>query len=299
MSIDSFSNRFKHLKHFSKDFCALDQLYVYAHIRMEVGSDPIDLPPVKNDTMTIMLVKSGTLTFGVNMESYTIGPDNILVITPGMMVNLCNFDSDLELYMIAMSADFLHSVNINFTAISVPDFIEKQSPAIKLNGTESDLIMKYFDLLAINAKADVNLTIERNIASSLIASLVYQLVQFHYKHIGLESNTSGIRSSRRTYVHNFMKLIHVHYAQERSVKFYASKLCISPKYLSLLVKEFTGRSAVQWIDSLVLMEAKNMLRYSGKNIQQVAYALNFPNQSSFGKYFKHLTGQSPTEYQKQ
>ena len=80
--------------------------------------------------------------------------------------------------------------------------------------------------------------------------------------------------------------------------FYASKLFISPKYLSLIVKETTGKSAARWIDEFVLMEAKNMLRYSGKNIQQVAYALNFSNQSSFGKYFKHLTGMSPTEYQK-
>ena len=65
-----------------------------------------------------------------------------------------------------------------------------------------------------------------------------------------------------------------------------------------MVKETTGKSAANWIDDFVLMEAKNLLRYSGKNVQQVAYALNFTNQSSFGKFFKHLTGQSPTEYQK-
>ena len=82
------------------------------------------------------------------------------------------------------------------------------------------------------------------------------------------------------------------------MSFYADKLCISPKYLSLLVKETTGKSAARWIDEFVLMEAKNLLRFSGKNVQQVAYALNFTNQSSFGKYFKHMTGQSPTEYQK-
>ena len=80
--------------------------------------------------------------------------------------------------------------------------------------------------------------------------------------------------------------------------FYADKLFISPKYLSLLVKEATGRSAANWIDEYVIMEAKNMLRFSGRNIQQVTYDLNFPNQSSFGKYFKHLTGMSSTQYQR-
>ena len=66
----------------------------------------------------------------------------------------------------------------------------------------------------------------------------------------------------------------------------------------MLVKEATGRSATEWIDEFVIIEAKNLLRFSGKNIQQVAYALNFPNQSSFGKYFKRLTGISPMAYQK-
>ena len=80
--------------------------------------------------------------------------------------------------------------------------------------------------------------------------------------------------------------------------FYASQLYITPKYLSLLIKEATGRSAAEWIDEFVIMEAKNMLRFSGKNVQQVAYDLNFPNQSAFGKYFKHLTGMSPTRFQR-
>ena len=83
-----------------------------------------------------------------------------------------------------------------------------------------------------------------------------------------------------------------------SISVRSDKLFISPKYLSLLVKEATGRSAANWIDEYVIMEAKNMLRFSGRNIQQVTYDLNFPNQSSFGKYFKHLTGMSPTQYQR-
>lgn len=82
------------------------------------------------------------------------------------------------------------------------------------------------------------------------------------------------------------------------VSFYAEKLFISPKYLSLIIKESIGRSAAEVIDEYVILEAKNLLRFSGKNIQQVAYELNFPNQSSFGKYFKHLTGMSPSEFQR-
>ena len=78
-----------------------------------------------------------------------------------------------------------------------------------------------------------------------------------------------------SYVHEFGRLVHKYFRKERSVAFYADKLFISPKYLSLLVKEATGRSAANWIDEYVIMEAKNMLRFSGRNIQQVTYDLNF------------------------
>jgi AraC-like DNA-binding protein len=100
------------------------------------------------------------------------------------------------------------------------------------------------------------------------------------------------------YVQEFMKLVHENFRQERAVGFYAKSLFISPKYLSLIIKEVTGKSAAAWIDERVILEAKNLLKFSGKNVQQIAYELNFNNQSSFGKYFKHLTGMSPTAFQR-
>ena len=84
--------------------------------------------------------------------------------------------------------------------------------------------------------------------------------------------------------------------QERSVTFYAEQLCITPKYFSMLVKKLSGKSAAQWIDNYVILEAKNLLKYSDMSIQEIAYQLNFSTQSFFGKYFKHQTGMSPTEY---
>jgi AraC-like DNA-binding protein len=84
-----------------------------------------------------------------------------------------------------------------------------------------------------------------------------------------------------------------HFRSERFINFYADKLCITPKYLSKLVKEKTGRSAGEWIESYVILEARTMLQSTDMTIQQIASALNFPNQSFFGKYFKRATGLSP------
>jgi AraC-like DNA-binding protein len=82
----------------------------------------------------------------------------------------------------------------------------------------------------------------------------------------------------------------------RNVGFYADKLCLTPKYLSKLIKTTSGKSAPEWIDSYVILEAKNLLKYSDIAIKEIVYRLNFPNQSVFYKFFKARTGMTPSEY---
>ena len=83
------------------------------------------------------------------------------------------------------------------------------------------------------------------------------------------------------------------------MSFYAKQLNITPKYLSSVVKEVSGKTAARWIDESVILEAKALLKYSGMSIQEIAYYLNFPNQSFFGSYFKRNTGMSPSQYKAQ
>ena len=87
-----------------------------------------------------------------------------------------------------------------------------------------------------------------------------------------------------------------HYMQQRSVGFYAGQLNLTPKYLTTLIRKTSGRTAVEWIDDYVVLEAKNLLKYSTMSIQEIAYYLNFSNQSFFGKYFKSHTGMTPSAY---
>jgi len=94
----------------------------------------------------------------------------------------------------------------------------------------------------------------------------------------------------------FIELLSTYHSKERELRFYAEKMCITPKYLSTIVLRVSGKKAVEWIADFVILEAKSMLRYSGMNVQEIARHLNFPTQSSFGKYFKSQVGLSPSEY---
>ena len=80
--------------------------------------------------------------------------------------------------------------------------------------------------------------------------------------------------------------------------FYAGQLHLTPKYLTTIIRKTSGRTAAEWIDDYVVLEAKNLLKYSTMSIQEIAYHLNFSTQSFFGKYFKQHTGTSPSRYKR-
>lgn len=95
---------------------------------------------------------------------------------------------------------------------------------------------------------------------------------------------------------DFKKLVYVHFSEERSVKFYAEKLFVTPKHLTETVKEITCKTAGQWIDETVILEAKILLQNPALTIAQISDILHFADQSTFGKFFKNITELSPVAY---
>ena len=81
-----------------------------------------------------------------------------------------------------------------------------------------------------------------------------------------------------------------------AIERYADKLCLTPNYLSGVVKEYTGKTATEWVNDFVIVEAKIMLKDTKLSVQEISDRLNFPDQSTFGKYFKKIVGISPKAY---
>lgn len=254
--------------------------------------------PMRLDCLSIVVVRHGSMHVEVNMTPYELRPNTLMVLSPSNLFKVTDVDiRRLDVTMIFVSTSFLKDINIDLNTINIRSLIEKRSPAVRITRNEINKLSRYLELLELHTRDEVTL-FSTNVARSLSAALFYEMLQINFMRINRQSDDDIPHRRRSMYVHDFMRLVHLNYMQHRTLSFYADQLFISPKYLTVLVKEATGRSATEWINEFVIVEAKNLLRFSGKNIQQVAYALNFPNQSAFGKYFKHLTGISPTAYQK-
>jgi YesN/AraC family two-component response regulator len=109
---------------------------------------------------------------------------------------------------------------------------------------------------------------------------------------------TDVRTSADNISRAFLKMVKDNFRSERQLKYYADALCITPRYLSRVVKECTGSSAADWIERYVVLEARALLKSTDMTVQQISDYLNFPTQTFFGKYFKRRTGLSPKEYRR-
>ncbi|MCF0214444.1 MAG: AraC family transcriptional regulator [Muribaculaceae bacterium] len=285
-------------KQLSDESSSFGDDYVFAHITHK-NRFQHKAQPYRVDGFTWILCLGGELDVSVNLNQCHMTPSTLLVAAPNSILSVSNITwENLDSYLLFMSGEFMHNVNIDLNALHNNTVVLPLSrpPLMNISQEDATMMQRYFELIHHNTCKNDDVYV-RSISRCLVSALLYQVLQISHRSSEPYGEQNTLHSRRTMYVRRFMQLVHTHHLDERNVGFYAEQLYISPKYLSLIVKEVTGRSAAEWIDDFVILEAKNRLKFSGRNVQQVAYDLHFPNQSAFGKYFKHLTGMSPSKYQ--
>ena len=129
-----------------------------------------------------------------------------------------------------------------------------------------------------------------------IAMFLYVIGDRLQQVIHLQETKVSIVNRCEEYFFRFIELLAKHYKTSRRIDFYAERLCLTPKYLTVLVRTATGKTAKVWIDDFIISDAIFLLQHSDMSIQQIADDLNFPNQSFFGKFFKDHTGRAPSSF---
>ena len=169
----------------------------------------------------------------------------------------------------------------------------RSRPVYRLGEEEADTFIFYFNL--IKQKIDGQQRVFRKeIVTALLKATLYELGE----NIWEEGEIKTVQYRAERVFNNFIKLVEANFRRERRVGWYAEQLCISAKYLSESVKQVSQRTPNEWIDHYVIVEMKVQLKNTMKSVKEIAQAMNFPNQSFMGKYFKQHTGLSPLKYRK-
>ena len=259
--------------------------------------------PVRLDGYVIFFLKKGDGSFqlGFNLDTYEIHERSLLITAPGNIIRLSAYDenkiADSELIFALFSKDFVSNIHVDFdkTLQAAVRFLE--SPCLTLNAEQLDIASDYFTLARkiIHSQMDN----KREIISSLLTSITYLAVNFWRNDIASAKERQDMSSLRvnQTY-EQFIALVSQHHNKERGMAFYADKMHITPRYLSKIIKQASGRSGPDWIDSFVVLEAKNLLKYTDKPVKEIVWQLNFSTPSVFNKFFKKHTNLTPSEYRK-
>ena len=243
--------------------------------------------PYKIPRSIIGICMAGQCSFKLNLKRYEVKSPAILTLMPGQIIENIEYSPDFEGHAIVLSKRFIDMLNIPMWQQQYIALYDKPINRIFSDYTQQ---VSLFIVMLRSAASDVENQYRLQVIENLIRALFYGGISKFHK---MESDSVSYKNS---IVERYIELVQTHYREERIIGFYADKLCITPKYLSKLVKEYTGRSAGEWIENYVILEARAMLQSSDMTIQQIASSLNFPNQSFFGKYFKRATGLSPKQY---
>ena len=244
--------------------------------------------PFRVDVLTAIICTKGLARGRMNLKPYTSTAPCLIIVMHDMVLEYEYISEDFEGLFIVISKQFLSSLNIQngfstFMAVH-------SNLSIPLCESELESILGYYAMMQHAIKVKDN-PYRLEIAKNLTKAFFYGIGYYLHK---LSDNKQ--KNKNEQLVDDFMNLVQLHFKTQRGVEFYADKLCITPKYMSTIIKQTSGKSAGEWIDERILLEVKVLLKSTNMTIQQIADELNFPTQSSFGKYFKRLIGMSPKSY---
>lgn len=128
----------------------------------------------------------------------------------------------------------------------------KEQPCVRLNPEQMEAVQEYYSFLQKKVKLKDN-PFRKEITQGLILSLFYEIYSIYQ---GNEPTVRKVKSRKEDLFERFVRAITESYKQERSVAYYADKMFLTAKHLSTAVKEVSGKTAGEWIDSLVIWKLK-------------------------------------------
>lgn len=250
--------------------------------------------PIRLLGLTIALCTEGEGDLTIGLKNFKFRKNSLLLLNPNQYVYSTRVSTPLKLVIIGCNVDLIQSIVPKLSGLLSLMIHNPMESVTNLTEEQAYNIQEFMRYIGRKLDTPDN-PIKRMKICSLLQALLCELIEIHYV------DTKGVerfQSRKEEIFAKFVAEVMQNFKKERSVSFYAERLFVTPKHLSAVVKEITSHTAGELIDHYVIMEAKVMLAESALTIQEIANKLNFANQSFFGKYFKHLTGYSPSEFRK-
>ena len=238
--------------------------------------------PRKVDVTTLILLDKGESRAIVEGKEYHLKAPCLAIVMPNQTYCLLEASEELNLRAIIMSNRF----TANLMSGSLNRMVQK-NPILEIS---SDIISfnTYYKVLLHTIKSPIK-SYRFETAQHLTMSMLYFYIR---KLVKIEND----KKRKEVIFDNFCEELRKYFSINRTIPFYSGRLGVSPKYLNDIVKEKTQITANDYIDKVTVTECKALLSSTEMSIQRISMLMNFSSYSGFGKFFKRMTGMSPTEY---
>lgn len=269
-----------------------DDLIILENIhRLELGNDALHL-----SFIFFCYCMEGEAEFKINGLQRRMTGGDLLFGFGEQVFEDCVVSEDFTGKMILISRKFSQESIVGLYHLWPHLLDVYRQPVVHLSEGERMNLRRLFDDL-IRRLADQG---NPYLPDTIIAMM--RIFYFDMCYILGDRNRSAVNMEGKARLYSifdqFMRLLSENFKRERNVTWYSEQMCLTPKYMSEVIKEISGRSASGWISAMVINEIKTLLRNTDYSIKEVAQIMNFQNQSFLGKYFKNYTGVSPREYKK-
>lgn len=258
--------------------------------------DKVERYPIRLKASSLILVLSGEMDIEVNYLQHILKKNATMQLFADDIIQNVSYSSDFKGYLIVFSSGFRAEIMSLTSGVRLQKAGQlKRAYPIQELGEGEFLRLEGHVKRIISYIADKSHLYRAAIIKNEVMNLFFNLDNSRWKQHGdgeFHLNQGELLRER------FWEMLVEKCKEHREVGYYARELCVTPDYLSRIIREYDGQSAIKWINNAVITEAKFLLRQSGKTVNQIAMELNFPDQSTFGKFFKRYAGISPVDFRK-
>ena len=247
-----------------------------------------------SSNLSILLIKSGRFKIKLKEIVQDLTAHDLLIIPKNSFCTLMEIEDKLQLYIITFSSDFAFKNTLRKELVDSFYFLVRKEP-LRINLEDKDylvLSMIYKLIYFVNKDSKNNGYINdlQRISFNLF---LYELKIIYSKYT---SGTMLNFSRKENLTIQFLTILSIHCRKQHQVKFYAGALFITPAYLSKIIKDTTGKTAKDFINEAVIIEAKVLLEDLQLTIFEISEELEFASVHNFSDFFKYQTSISPSQY---
>lgn len=251
----------------------------------------VDLPH-RHSYYTIVAVKKGTGTHTIDFKSFLIKNYSIHFVYPGQIHQFVT-SSRPNGWVMNFSPEFILQNNIAQDIINSVYLYNTSGDSPPLNVTETEFESFENIIRQIQTYSNKNIVFKYEALGALLKLFFINTTSIcSFQKNDTLNNAIGINHL----LVNFKNCIEKQYKTTHKVTDYAYKLNVSSDYLNKNIKAQTGKSAKEFIQERVVLEAKRMLLFTNKSNKELAYQLGFEEPAHFNNFFKKLTGYTPGKF---